>query len=68
MYCSVELSYNDITATVSFTDLDQGREILSRFSLPKSMKHSVQQTKFLPCVPGILTQAASLLSQSAFVF
>ncbi len=27
--------------TVSFTDLDQGREILSRFSLPKSMKHSV---------------------------
>jgi hypothetical protein len=27
-------------ATVSFTDLDQGREILSRFSLPKSMKHS----------------------------
>jgi hypothetical protein len=24
-----------------FTDLDQGREILSRFSLPKSMKHSV---------------------------
>jgi hypothetical protein len=28
-------------STVSFTDLDQGREILSRFSLPKSMKHSV---------------------------
>ncbi len=28
--------------TVSFTDLDQGRDILSRFSLPKSMKHSVQ--------------------------
>ncbi len=27
--------------TVSFTDLGQGREILSRFSLPKSMKHSV---------------------------
>jgi hypothetical protein len=27
---------------VSFTDLDQGREILSRFSLPKSMKHSVE--------------------------
>jgi hypothetical protein len=26
---------------VSFTDLDQRREILSRFSLPKSMKHSV---------------------------
>ncbi len=31
------------TATVSFTDLDQGREILSRFSWPKSMKHSVGQ-------------------------
>jgi hypothetical protein len=30
--------------TVSFTDLDQGREILSRFSLPKSMKHSVDDT------------------------
>ncbi len=30
-----------IEHTVSFTDLDQGREILSRFSLPKSMKHSV---------------------------
>ncbi len=29
-------------ATVSFTDLDQGREILSRFSLPKSMKYSVE--------------------------
>jgi hypothetical protein len=29
---------------VSFTDLDQGREILSRFSLPKSMKHSVGLT------------------------
>jgi hypothetical protein len=29
-------------STVSFTDLDQGREILSRFSLPKSMKHSVE--------------------------
>ncbi len=29
-----------IKPTVSFTDLDQGREILSRFSLPKSMKHS----------------------------
>jgi hypothetical protein len=29
-------------ATVSFADLDQGREISSRFSLPKSMKHSVE--------------------------
>ncbi len=29
--------------TLSFTDLDQGREILSRFNLPKSMKHSVEQ-------------------------
>jgi hypothetical protein len=28
--------------TVSFTDLDQGREIFNRFSLPKSMKHSVE--------------------------
>jgi hypothetical protein len=27
--------------TVCFTDLDQGREILSKFSLPKSMKHTV---------------------------
>ncbi len=27
--------------TVCFTDLDHGSEILSRFSLPKSMKHSV---------------------------
>ncbi len=26
---------------MSFTDLDQQREILNRFSLPKSMKHSV---------------------------
>jgi hypothetical protein len=30
-----------IISTVSFTNLDHGREILSRFSLPKSMKHSV---------------------------
>ena len=30
-----------VNPTVSFTDLDQGREILIRFSLPKSMKHSV---------------------------
>jgi hypothetical protein len=29
-------------STVSFTDLDQEREILSRISLPKSMKHSVE--------------------------
>jgi hypothetical protein len=29
------------TSTVCFTDLDQGSEILSRFSLPKSMKHTV---------------------------
>jgi hypothetical protein len=29
---------------VSFTDLDQERDILSRFSLPKSMKHSVEST------------------------
>ncbi len=35
---TVTISANN---TVSFTDLDQGREILSRFSLPKSMKHSV---------------------------
>ncbi len=34
-------------ATVSFTDLDQEREILSRFSLPKSMKHSVENWNFL---------------------
>ncbi len=27
---------------VCFTDLDQGSEIISRFSLPKSMKHTVQ--------------------------
>ncbi len=27
--------------TVCFTDLDQGREVLSWFSLPKSMKHTV---------------------------
>ncbi len=27
---------------MSFTDLDQGREILSIFSFPKSMKHSVE--------------------------
>ncbi len=32
---------NFFVDTVSFTDLDQGREILNRFSLPKSMKHSV---------------------------
>ncbi len=33
---------------MSFTDLDQGREILSRFSLPKSMKHSVDASiKFI---------------------
>ncbi len=30
---------------MSFTDLDQGREILSRFSLPKSMKHSVARVE-----------------------
>jgi hypothetical protein len=29
-------------STVSFADLDQRREILSIFSLPKSTKHSVQ--------------------------
>jgi hypothetical protein len=29
------------TSTVCFTDLDQGIEIISRFSLPKSMKHTV---------------------------
>jgi hypothetical protein len=31
----------NLAHTVSFTDLDQGREILNRFSLPKSMKHTV---------------------------
>ncbi len=31
----------DRTSTVCFTDLDQGGEILSKFSLPKSMKHPV---------------------------
>jgi hypothetical protein len=31
--------------TVCFTDLDHGSEILSRFSLPKSMKHSVDLGK-----------------------
>jgi hypothetical protein len=36
----VNLSFY-VRYTVSFTDLDQEREILSRFSLPKSMKHSV---------------------------
>ncbi len=35
---------NTVKHTVSFTDLVQGREILSRFSLPKSMKHSVAIT------------------------
>ncbi len=29
--------------TVCFTDIDQGSEILSKFSLPKSMKHTVEQ-------------------------
>jgi hypothetical protein len=29
------------TPTVCFTDLDQGREIVSYFRLPKSMKHTV---------------------------
>ncbi len=33
------------TSTVSFTYLDQGREILSRISLPKSMKHSVEKER-----------------------
>jgi hypothetical protein len=28
--------------TVFFTDLDQGSEILSKLSLPKSMKHTVE--------------------------
>jgi hypothetical protein len=27
--------------TVCFTDLDQGSEIISKFKLPKSMKHTV---------------------------
>ncbi len=31
----------NLDRTVSFTDLDQGREILNKFSMPKSMKHSV---------------------------
>jgi hypothetical protein len=35
------ISNKETKTTVSFTDLDQGREILSRISLPKSMKHSV---------------------------
>jgi hypothetical protein len=35
-------------STVSFTDLDQGREILNRFSLPKSMKHSSEFHGFRP--------------------
>ena len=38
-----------LLTTVSFTDLDQEREILSRFSLPKSMKHSVDTSVTL-CV------------------
>ena len=43
-----ERRYSKISwSTVSFTDLDQGREILSRFSLPKSMKHSVRYRKNL---------------------
>ncbi len=40
-YLTTVLFWYFSTSTVSFTDLDQGREILSRFSLPKSMKHSV---------------------------
>ncbi len=32
---------NAYAITVCFTDLDHGSEILSRFSLPKSMKHPV---------------------------
>jgi hypothetical protein len=30
--------------TVCFTDLDQGSEILNRFSLPNSIKHTVGLT------------------------
>jgi hypothetical protein len=30
-----------VKSTVCFTDLDHGSDILSRFSLPKSMKHTV---------------------------
>ncbi len=29
------------SCTVCFTDLDQGSEIISKFTLPKSMKHTV---------------------------
>jgi hypothetical protein len=37
------MNFHDYTSinTVYFTDLDQGRENLSTFSLPKSMKHPV---------------------------
>ncbi len=35
-------SYND---TVCFTDLDQGREIISKFSYAKSMKNTVDIDK-----------------------
>ncbi len=35
-----------VTCTVCFTELDHGSEILSRFSLPKSMKHTTLYNPF----------------------
>jgi len=49
-----------------FTDLDQGSEISIRFSLPKSMKHSVVVLLFLLFLVFFIVSVYNYVSQKIF--
>jgi hypothetical protein len=41
MHLQTEVGNSSMCHTVCFTDLDHGYEIISKFSMPKLMKHTV---------------------------